>query len=106
MTKEYCFVEVVVSILGIGGYSDKFFVEAAEIPAAKSAPLAFAAKCFKVTPAQYLEWLDADGYVRCAATTKAGKQCRGHVPAVRCHTPAEWHAHPAGYCHIHDPGQT
>ena len=106
MTKEYCFVEIVVSVLGIGGYGNKFFVEAADVPVAKSDPLAFAAQCFKVTPAQYLQWLDSNGFVRCSGRTKAGKQCKGDVPGVRFYKPAEWLSHPGGYCHRHDPGQT
>ncbi|TMS58513.1 hypothetical protein MW7_007245 [Imbroritus primus] len=45
-----------------------------------------------LTPAEYGEWIEQGGHVRCCATTKSGAQCRNSASRMSLIDPAEWKA--------------
>jgi hypothetical protein len=66
-------------------------------------PKGAVAEALGVTHEQYLMWNEANGYVRCEATTIRGDRCWNRVPNVRHMTPTEWVKGQGGYCATHDP---
>lgn len=72
----------------------------------KDRPLELVALRLGVTVNDYLRWYEAQGYVRCIATTGKHKQCKCFIPGV-CLECREWvEANKVGgYCHIHGGGK-
>ena len=63
-----------VQFPSIGGYTTRV-VSKEQYEKFKRNPVDMVAEIFGVPVAVYWEWFDAQGYIRCSATNKNGKQC-------------------------------
>lgn len=60
-----------------------------------------AARHYKVSKADYLEWLDCEGYPRCGAITKQNKQCGASISGGGQLGAYEWSKTKISLCAIH-----
>lgn len=61
----------------------------------------FAARQFGLTKQEYAEWVETDGFVRCAGTTTSGTRCKNHVSGGSHYEPEKWKRMQGQYCTVH-----
>lgn len=61
----------------------------------------FAARYYKLTRDEYVEWIATEGTVQCSAKTKSGSRCKNIVSGGVHDDPQEWKAHRTEYCAVH-----
>jgi len=81
-----------------------YFVGREEVEEFLDDPDEFFAKQHGVTKAEYRDWREAGGAVRCSATTRKGKQCNNFVKTPYNLTAQGWLALQGHYCVIHTEG--
>lgn len=85
-----------------GGWLTIWCPTKAEIVSYQRDPDGFAAEHFKLTIAQYREWIDLEGTALCGSLTKAGKPCNRSLGHGMQLAAQEWlHLHRKRFCKQH-----
>ena len=98
---DFCFY---IQLPSIGGYATHM-VSKEQYEKFKKNPIDIVSDFFGVSVAVYWEWFDAQGYLRCIAINKNGKQCACSIPGRQLDC-VEWveKRKVGGYCKKHGGG--
>jgi hypothetical protein len=100
-----CF-SIVVNVTTPWGGEDLYLADEAELARYQSDPDAFAAAHFKLTKAEYREWVTGYGTALCAGTTRHGSPCGNTLRGGGNLSSSEWkRRHRHEFCKTHSVQQ-